>query len=101
MEYTLIIGIIAAALASMQLYFKRAVQATVKVAADEIGAQKAGSADYDARYDWKLKGDSYTESTANGTTTTNQLGNGAVAYGKNETTSQTGTVSWGLWQEKE
>lgn len=101
LEYALVIGIIAAALAAMQLYFKRTIQATVKVAADEIGDQKEGAADFDYKYDWKIKGASDTTTTSSGSATTTQLGGNAVKYEKSDTTTQTGVSSWSVGQEKE
>ena len=101
LEYALVIGIIAAALAAMQLYFKRTIQATVKVAADEIGGQKQGAADYDYKYDWKIKRASDTTTTSSGSATTEQLGGNAVNYGKDDTTTQTGISSWSVGQQKD
>ena len=39
-EYVIIIIIVGVALAAMSLYFRRSIQAVVKLAADEVGAQK-------------------------------------------------------------
>lgn len=39
LEYAVLVGIIALALAGMSLYFRRGIQAAIKVAADEIGNQ--------------------------------------------------------------
>ena len=101
LEYVVLVSIIAAALAAMQLYFKRAIQATIKVTADEMGAQKKGAMDYDYKYEWKLKGVADTNTSSVGASTTKHMKDGAVSYGKNETTTQGGLLSWGVWQEKE
>lgn len=39
-EYTLILALIGAALAAMQVYMKRGLQGAVKVAADQLGPQQ-------------------------------------------------------------
>ena len=41
-EYALILGIVAIALSAMQLYFRRSLQAAIKLAADDIGSQRDG-----------------------------------------------------------
>ncbi|MDD2679217.1 MAG: hypothetical protein PHO03_00225 [Candidatus Omnitrophica bacterium] len=40
MEYVIVLGLIALALAAMSLYFRRGIQSVVKIAADEMGDQK-------------------------------------------------------------
>lgn len=47
LEYVLILGIVAVALSSMQLYFKRSIQAAIKLAADDIGDQRQGADEVD------------------------------------------------------
>jgi len=101
LEYVTLIGIIAAALAAMQIYFQRGIQATVKAAADEIGSQKKGAMEYDYKLDWKIKGSAQTTSSSVGTSATNRMVKGAVAYGKDDTTTQNGILSWGIFQKKE
>lgn len=39
-EYTVILGLVVAGLMTMQAYIKRGIQATIKVAADELGRQE-------------------------------------------------------------
>ncbi len=39
MEYAIVLGVVAIALASMSLYFRRGIQSVVKAAADEAGNQ--------------------------------------------------------------
>lgn len=39
LEYAVLVGIIGLALSGMSLYFRRGIQAAIKVAADEIGNQ--------------------------------------------------------------
>lgn len=40
LEYVIILGIVAIALAAMLLYFRRGIQSVVKIAADELGNQE-------------------------------------------------------------
>ncbi|MFA5401871.1 MAG: hypothetical protein WC359_15570 [Dehalococcoidia bacterium] len=40
LEYAIVLGIVAIALASMSLYFRRGIQSVIKAAADEAGDQK-------------------------------------------------------------
>lgn len=42
-EYALLLGIIGLALGAMQLYFKRGIQAAIKVSADQLGSQEGSS----------------------------------------------------------
>ncbi len=39
-EYAIIIGLVVAGLTAMQVYIKRGIQATIRVAADELGNQE-------------------------------------------------------------
>ncbi len=41
-EYAIILAIVAGALTAMQVYFKRGIQAGVKICSDELGGQKKG-----------------------------------------------------------
>lgn len=50
-EYIMVISIVSAALVAMNVYFKRAVQAVVKVSADEIGSQSGGLTESDYEVD--------------------------------------------------
>jgi hypothetical protein len=40
LEYAIILGVVALALGSMQIYLRRGIQAGIKIAADELGLQK-------------------------------------------------------------
>ncbi len=42
-EYALLLGIIGLALGAMQLYFKRGIQAAIKVSVDQLGSQEGSS----------------------------------------------------------
>ena len=48
----MLLAIVTAALTAMQIYYKRSIQAVVKVAADDLGQQKPGAWDYDYRFEW-------------------------------------------------
>ena len=41
-EYAIILAIVAGALTAMQVYFKRGIQAGIKICSDELGEQKKG-----------------------------------------------------------
>lgn len=99
-EYVILIGIISLVLIGMQTYMKRGIQAVIKVSADEIGEQKKGGLEYDYKYEWKVKGDSTITSSANSEKTATKSQGGAVAYGTNDTTTQSGILSHSLWSEK-
>ena len=47
LEYTLLFAVLGAALSAMSLYSRRAIQAGIKVAADELGEQRKGGLEYD------------------------------------------------------
>jgi len=40
LEYAVVLGVVIVALVAMSLYFRRGIQAVIKVAADEAGSQK-------------------------------------------------------------
>lgn len=100
LEYVVLLGIVGMALGMMQLYFKRSIQAAVKVAADQIGDQREGLADYDFQNEWKYKGSAniITESSTSKTIT--KAEGGAVTYDTDDTSAQTGVLSSALWLEK-
>lgn len=101
MEYVVVLGIIGAALVGMQLYFKRSIQAVVKTAADEMGDQRKGLAQFDYRLEHVEYGDSDITSKSSGARTTTLATGGAVTYGNNQTTTQSGTLSQGVSMEKQ
>lgn len=84
----------------MQIYFKRSIQATLKLAADQIGAQKEGAMDIDYKNKWIIKGDSTinADNTAENKTTWAQ--EGAVSYEKEDVSTQSGVISQALWLEE-
>lgn len=101
LEYVILIAIISAALFAMQLYFKRAVQATVKLAADQVGSQKKGSEDVDYKYIWKVKGQSDITSSTSETSTSRRESEGVVIYEKDNTSIQEGVLSRNIQTERD
>ena len=101
LEYTILLGIISLALSGMSLYFRRGIQAVVKLAADEVGEQKKGALEYDYRYEWKEKGFSNISNFTTGRKIVTQLEGGAVDYETYEKTRQEGILSRALSREKE
>jgi Flp pilus assembly pilin Flp len=85
-EYTLILGLVAVALFSMQTYFKRGIQSVVKVVADDYGPygpQGEGEILGDREKAVKaqeLEGKIATSSTSNSSSTqkVTNLGNGVI-----------------------
>ena len=97
LEYVIILGVVVIALAAMSLYFRRGIQAVVKVAADEAGNQK------DAEDINPITG-IMTSSAINRQTSATQssrvLKGGSRVSNINTTTSSTGTMSSVSTQEK-
>ena len=57
-EYAILIGVITAAIVGMQTYAKRGIQATVKLAADQIGSQRQGGQDISAEVEFRIRDNS-------------------------------------------
>ena len=100
-EYVVLLAIVTAALTAMQIYYKRSIQAVVKVAADDLGQQKPGAWDYDYRFEWKERGAAQIQAETTSSSTTKLLPGGAESYEKSETTQQKGITSQGIIWEKE
>lgn len=100
LEYAVIIGIAGAALFAMQLYFRRSVQAVVKLAADEVGCQSEGMLEYDYKSEWKEKGYSETTTSNFGHTRAEFNDKGAVVYEKDDTNQQAGILSRSIFYQK-
>ncbi len=49
-EYAIILAIVVTALTAMQLYFKRGIQAGIKMCSDELGGQKEGLFEVDIKH---------------------------------------------------
>ena len=97
LEYVIMLGIVVIALAAMSLYFRRGIQAVVKVAADEAGNQKDAE---DINPTTGIK----TSSTINRQTSVTQrnriLKGGSRVSDINTTTASTGTSGSISTQEK-
>ena len=88
LEYVVLLGVVALALTVMQLYFKRAIQATVKLAADEIGEQKKGVVEVDGGENSNTS----THTSTIGITKTTYTEGGAVSYETHEGTREFGVL---------
>ena len=103
LEYTLILGVVALALTTMQLFFKRGIQASIKLAADEIGRQE------DAEQVAVESGDIKTEESINavthafttGTDRLQQHEGGRQEKSLNKTTTRGGSSNYIARQEQE
>jgi len=77
LEYVLIFGVVATALSMMQIYFKRSIQAAVKIAADDIGSQ-ATDEEVDPIRGRKTSRNSQIHKFTSGSRGDNQLAGGAT-----------------------
>ena len=102
LEYVVVIGVVSAALAAMQLYLRRAVQSVVKITADQIGDQKKGviGADLDYRYERSLAGDSQINQVASESKSTITARGGNVSYQADKTERGSGILQHEVWKEK-
>jgi hypothetical protein len=101
LEYVVLLSIIGAALGAMQFYFRRGIQGVVKVACDQAGNQRDGGLDYDFNRDWKIKGNSNVTNVTSGSRTNTREVTGAVTYGANQTDTQTGVLSYGVFKKED
>lgn len=93
LEYAILIGVIAAALSAMQIYFRRGIQAVIRVAADEVGCQTKGLVEYDYKNEWKKRGASDTDTTVDRQMTSSMNNGESISYDSDETTTRTGILS--------
>jgi uncharacterized protein (UPF0333 family) len=100
-EYALLIAAIATALSLMQLYFQRSVRAVVKIAADEVGDQKIGSANEDPNFEWIERTGTDVSATSSGSTTEVKSLEAAVTRTVSDTTRMEGGIAFGIAREKE
>lgn len=99
-EYVILLVVIGAALSAMQLYFRRGIQAAVKLAADEVGNQADGVAETDYSSLWRSGAFSKKSTGKEGEKKTILLKNGAVSYTINETNRESGVIAYDM-QEQE
>lgn len=86
MEYAIIIGIVVIALSAMQVYVRRGIQATIKVAADQLGPQEYAVSDQGEQRESKSEIDTETTSTQR----VRLLAGGSQRIDINETTRSSG-----------
>jgi uncharacterized protein (UPF0333 family) len=93
LEYGVVLAVVVAALVTMQLYFKRGIQATIKTAADEIGAQEDGDIVYTSNFT-ALRGNSvsHLETATEGAESTGVYKGGARSRNFSTTTRATGNA---------
>ena len=100
-EYAVLIGIVAAALVTMQTYIKRGIQAGIKVAADQIGDQSQGLVERDRNRDWIVKDESrITTSTPPSTRSVERRPDGVMIYRPNQVSTGSGRQSFSLGAER-
>ncbi|MGD0336989.1 MAG: hypothetical protein ABSB18_07855 [Candidatus Omnitrophota bacterium] len=103
LEYVVIIGVVSAALATMQLYLKRSVQSVVKVTADVMGSQGKGiiGGELDPRYERKSIdiANISTETSGFNSSTISQGGN--TSYATNTAQKKSGVLQYEIWKDKQ
>lgn len=86
-EYALLLGIIGLALGVMQLYFKRGIQAAIKVSADQLASQEGSSSKEPGQ---KITGTSVEEAN---TTETNIRSPAEVTFNRVTTSEASSTTT--------
>jgi hypothetical protein len=99
-EYIILISIVVAVFTGMQVYLQRGIQGLVKDAADEIGEQGKGVAEYDRDIDWIWRANATTNTTSSGAQITEGQAGGPLRYRTEEATREEGIVSHGVFQRK-
>jgi Flp pilus assembly pilin Flp len=101
-EYAVLIGIVTAALVTMQTYIKRGVQAGIKVAADQIGDQRRGLMERDRNRNWIVKEESrITTDTPPSTSSVELRPDGVTVYRTAQMASGSGRSSFTLSAERD
>lgn len=98
-EYTLILGIVVAAIVAMQAYFKRGIQSLIRVAADDYGTQGDVVRDVERAVKERVyaeRGGISTNSTSDGrwTQNINNLGDSNIQTEIEGAQTLTGTSVW-------
>lgn len=96
LEYAVVLAAVVTALVGMQLFFKRGIQASLKLAADQIGAQQ-DSADVDIVRGGVITSSeaaSVTQTVSGGTQRFRQLGGGASSKDIDTTVTATGNATY-------
>lgn len=104
-EYVILLSVITLALMAMQLYFRRGIQAVIRLAADDMGNQKdAVDVEYrSGRWLWRYD-PVVSEVTTNGSANTTLGQQGQVQYEteeKSQTSYQDGILARGWWLQGE
>lgn len=107
-DYVVLIAIVSMGLIGMQLYMKRAVQATVKDAADEIGvgdtaleSQRAGTFEFDFKNVWMRQDYSVTRNKTESKYTNKQSKGGKMEYGRSDNIRQEGILNYGVYPKEQ
>lgn len=100
-EYVVLFTVITLAVTSMQLYFRRSIQAVVKIAADQIDTQKHGAATFDPALEYIVRDTTLSNATSFATTREQEFAGAAVTRIANETSRQEGGISLVITREKE
>lgn len=80
LEYVLVLAIVAVALTTMQVYFKRGLQAAIKLSADELAEQQDGGDEIDPTKGIKVTSSSNLQTITSGALADNRnLPEGATA----------------------
>lgn len=95
-EYLVLVTLIAAALTAMQIYFRRSIQAVVKIAADEIGGQKEGVANENLNMVWLEKEVTDITGNVDSTETETKLLGASVRRTVDEAMTQQGGTTYGV-----
>ena len=101
-EYAILVGIVTAALMTMQTYMKRGVQAGIKVAADQFGDQRQGLKERDKNRNWIVKDESkVTANTPPSTGSVELRPDGVTVYRTAYVTTGSGRQSFSLGAERD
>lgn len=97
LEYVVILGVVAMALATMQIYFRRSINAAIKLTADEIGSQ-GDAQEIDPQKGTKSRSriEQFTSGPQQGKAfhRTIMSSDGSISSEFNKTTSTTGSATY-------
>lgn len=98
-EYAILLGVITVFVLGIQAYAKRGIQAGVRMAADQIGAQQDGLADIDLSLIWITKGSAEIATKTDAATTVKTERGGSVSVTSDERATSTGILSENLFAD--
>lgn len=93
-EYALVLAVVMAALLAIRTYLKRGIQATVKIAADEIGEQRDGLLEIDYQQAIKTRTDTRVDTDSETASTTTMLAQGGRDHVATTRTIRRHAPSW-------